>query len=295
MSHMEESLRDIRQGMQRAGYLCDEHSATVLFLAARLGKPVLVEGPAGVGKTSIAQAYAGWQGYPLLRLQCYEGIDESRALYEWNYQKQLLHIQAVAHRDLQVGEVEREIFSESFLLPRPLLKAIHSDHPTVLLVDEIDKVDMEFEAMLLELLSEYQITIPELGTVSARYHPVVFLTSNASRELSEALKRRCLYLYLDFPQPELERRILQLKVPDLQNQLASRLALALQEIRRMDLKKPPSIAEGIDWAMALLAMGYQILDADSLEATLGVLLKYREDLRRVEEKLREAPGLAFLS
>jgi len=280
MNGMKRELAELQQGLEQAGYICDTSTATVLYLAAALGKPVLVEGPAGVGKTAIAQAYAGFKNRSLIRLQCYEGIDESKALYEWNYKKQLLHIQAVAGRDLEVAEVEREVFSDEFLLPRPLLQAIISPEPCVLLIDEIDKVDMEFEALLLELLSEYQVSIPELGTVSAQSIPLVFITSNASRELSEALKRRCLYLFLDFPVPELESRILQLKIPGIQSEMAGQLAAALHSLRLLDLKKTPSIAEAIDWGMALTLLGLDTLEPEALLSTLNVLFKYREDLEK---------------
>jgi len=276
MSNMKNDLRELQQGLEKTGYICDTPTATVLYLAAALGKPVLVEGPAGVGKTAISQAYAEYYNRPLIRLQCYEGIDEAKALYEWNYKKQLLHIQAVAGHELNVAEVEHEVFSDEFLLPRPLLQAITSPEPCVLLIDEIDKVDMEFEALLLELLSEYQVTIPELGTVCARSIPMVFITSNASRELSEALKRRCLYLFLDFPDPE--TRILQLKIPGIQSELAGQMAAALRSFRELDLKKTPSIAEAIDWGMALTLMGLETLEAEAVLTTLNVLFKYREDL-----------------
>ena len=252
---MLKELERIRQGMLDSGYICDDNAATVLFLAQALSKPVLVEGPAGVGKTSIAQAFVRMKNAPLVRLQCYEGIDEAKAMYEWNYKKQLLHIQAVANQSLDVTEVEKQIFSEEFLLTRPLLEAITSEEQVCLLIDEIDKVDFEFEAMLLELLSEFQVTLPELGTIKARHAPFVFLTSNATRELSEALKRRCLYLYLDFPSPSIEESILLLKVPDLKQSLARQLTESLRDIRQLELKKKPSIAESIDWASALVLMG----------------------------------------
>ncbi|MGE5390063.1 MAG: AAA family ATPase [Deltaproteobacteria bacterium] len=275
---MKNQLSELQRGLEQAGYICDTPAATVLYLAAALGKPVLVEGPAGVGKTAISQAYAEYKEQPLIRLQCYEGIDEAKALYEWNYKKQLLHIQAVAGRDLEVAEVEREVFSDEFLLPRPLLQAITSPDPCVLLIDEIDKVDMEFEALLLELLSEYQVSIPELGTVTACSIPMVFITSNASRELSEALKRRCLYLFLDFPGPEMESRILQLKIPGIQSGMAGQLATALHSLRQLDLKKTPSVAEAIDWGLALTLMGMDTLEPETMLMTLNVLFKYREDL-----------------
>lgn len=275
---MLKELERIRQGMLNSGYICDDNAATVLFLAQALSKPVLVEGPAGVGKTSIAQAFARMKNAPLVRLQCYEGIDEAKAMYEWNYKKQLLHIQAVANQSLDVTEVEKQIFSEEFLLTRPLLEAITSEEQVCLLIDEIDKVDFEFEAMLLELLSEFQVTLPELGTIKARHAPFVFLTSNATRELSEALKRRCLYLYLDFPSPSVEESILLLKVPDLKQSLARQLTESLRDIRQLELKKKPSIAESIDWASALVLMGVTELDREIIVQTLNVLLKYQEDI-----------------
>lgn len=278
MNDMKNQLAELQRGLEMAGYICDIPTATVLYLAAALGKPILVEGPAGVGKTAIAQAYAHCKMSPLIRLQCYEGIDEAKALYEWNYKKQLLHIQAVANHNLEVAEVERAVFSDEFLLPRPLLQAITTPEPCVLLIDEIDKVDMEFEALLLELLSEYQVSIPELGTVTASSIPMVFITSNASRELSEALKRRCLYIFLDFPTPELESRILQLKIPGLQDELAGQLAAALRSFRELDLKKTPSIAEAIDWGLALSILGLDTLEPQAMLMTLNVLFKYREDL-----------------
>lgn len=281
---MQGEMQKIKDGMYQAGYICDDQSTTVLFLSEALSKPVLVEGPAGVGKTSIAQAFAQMKGLPLVRLQCYEGIDETKALYEWNYKKQLLHIQAVANQNLDVKEVEKEIFSQDFLLTRPLLQAITSRR-CCLLIDEIDKVDFEFEALLLELLSEFQVTLPELGTIVAQEIPFVFLTSNATRELSEALKRRCLYLYLDFPSPDLEQSILRLKVPNLDPGLAQQLARSLKEIRLLDLKKRPSIAESIDWAMGLLSMGRTTLGHDDILQTLNVLIKYQEDIEKVKASL----------
>lgn len=277
MSYIEE----IKSEMYKQGYICDDASATVLFLAQQLKKPILVEGPAGVGKTTIAQAFAQTKGCSLIRLQCYEGIDESRALYEWNYKKQLLHIQAVANQNLDVAEVEKEVFTQEFLLTRPLLQAITTPERSCLLIDEIDKVDFEFEALLLELLSEFQVTLPELGTIKSQEIPWVFLTSNASRELSEALKRRCLYLYLDFPQPDVEKQIIELKVPGIGQLLAYQLSESLNKIRKMNLRKKPSIAESIDWANALLAMGKESLDDQVILDTLNVIIKYREDMQKV--------------
>ncbi|MGS0763474.1 AAA family ATPase [Syntrophomonas curvata] len=283
-----EEIKIIKEGMHRAGYICDDGAATVLFLAEQLRKPILAEGPAGVGKTSIACAFAAMKGLPLIRLQCYEGIDETRALYEWNYKKQLLHIQATANQNFTVSEVEKEIFSEEFLLRRPLLQAITGAERSCLLIDEIDKVDFEFEAMLLELLSEFQVTLPEFGTIKACHIPFVFITSNATRELSEALKRRCLYLYLDFPRAEIEKMILELRVPRLSQSLSLQLVEALQQIRRMNLRKQPSIAESIDWACSLLAMGREDISPDFMAETLNVILKYQEDINKVRTKLTKA-------
>ncbi len=273
--------------MYKAGYICDHRVATILYLAEVMQKPVLIEGPAGVGKTAVAQAFSQARGLKMIRLQCYEGIDEARALYEWNYKKQLLHIQASAKMKdgADVKELEQEIFSEAYLLARPLLQSIASSTQNVLLVDEIDKVDFEFEAMLLELLSEYQVTLPEMGTYRARYIPFVFLTSNATRELSEALKRRCLYLYLSFPSPELEKRILELKVPDLQEGLREKVIKLIQELRKLDLKKPPSVAETIDWAASLVWLARGDLDRETFEETVNVLLKYQEDVEKARNGL----------
>jgi len=279
--------------MLQAGYICDDKVATVLFLAEALQKPVLVEGPAGVGKTSISQAFSCIKDLSLIRLQCYEGLDEAKALYEWNYKRQLLHIQAVSNQNLSVQEIEADIFSDTFLLARPLLKSIVSDSPTVMLIDEIDKVDFEFEAMLLELLSEFQITIPEIGTIKAKHHPYVFLTSNATRELSEALKRRCLYLYLDFPTKEMEQQILMLKIPNLSEHLAAKIAQVAGRLRGLELKKPPSIAESIDWASALLWLGKEDLDVETALQTLSTIVKYREDQEKLERIIYRNRDLSF--
>ncbi len=286
-------IEELKNHMIKADYICNEKTATVLYLAEALQKPVLVEGPAGVGKTAIAQAFSRMKGIPLIRLQCYEGIDESKALYEWNYKRQLLHIQAAVNQGQDSRQVEEEIFSESFLLSRPLLNSIISDTPTVLLIDEIDKVDFEFEALLLELLSEFQITIPELGTIKCRHIPYVFLTSNASRELSEALKRRCLYLYLDFPSREMEEQILLLKVPDLSQQLAEKVASVMRRIRGVEMKKLPSIAESIDWAASLVWLGKDDVDVDTLLQTINTLVKHQEDLEKLERMLYSRQDLEF--
>lgn len=290
---MLEQIGEIIHDMYQAGYICSQQTATVLFLAEKMGKPILVEGPAGVGKTAIAQAFSRMRSLDLIRLQCYEGIDESRALYEWNYKKQLLHIQASVHRDIDLQQMDENIFSDAFLLTRPLLKTLVAEERSVLLIDEIDKVDFEFEAMLLELLSEFQMTIPELGTVRARQIPQVFLTSNASRELSEALKRRCLYLYLDFPSREMEENILLLKIPDLSQHLAQQISQVVRRIREAELKKPPSIAESIDWASSLIWMGKDDLDADTALQTLNTLVKHHEDLEKLERLLYKRHDLEF--
>jgi len=288
-----DDIQTIKDKMLQAGYICDDKVAIVLFLAEALQKPVLVEGPAGVGKTSISQAFSCTKDLPLIRLQCYEGLDEAKALYEWNYKRQLLHIQAVSNQNFSVQEIEADIFSDAFLLTRPLLKSIVSDSPTVMLIDEIDKVDFEFEAILLELLSEFQITIPEIGTIKAKHHPYVFLTSNATRELSEALKRRCLYLYLDFPTKEMEQQILMLKIPNLSEHLAAKIAQVAGRLRGLELKKPPSIAESIDWASALLWLGKEDLDVETALQTLSTIVKYREDQEKLERIIYRNRDLSF--
>jgi MoxR-like ATPase len=271
-------------------YLCDESIATVVFLADRLGKPVLVEGPAGTGKTELAKSVARSLGSNLIRLQCYEGVDEAKALYEWNYKKQLLRIQAEQGREQSWEEVETNIFSEDFLLERPLLAAIRSPEPTVLLIDEIDKTDFEFEGLLLELLSDFQVTIPEMGTVEAKQIPFVFLTSNNTRELSEALKRRCLYLYLDYPDLEREKAIVLARVPELPEVLADQIVRLVRSIRAMELKKAPSIAETLDWARTLLHLGVTEMDEDTARRTMTVLLKYQTDVEKVAGHLKIAPN-----
>lgn len=288
-----DNMQVMKDNMLQAGYICDDKVATVLFLAEAMQKPVLIEGPAGVGKTAIAQAFSLVKELPLIRLQCYEGLDEAKALYEWNYKRQLLHIQAVSNQNMSIQEIEEDIFSDAFLLTRPLLKSISSDSPAVLLIDEIDKVDFEFEAMLLELLSEFQITIPEIGTVKAKHHPFVFLTSNATRELSEALKRRCLYLYLDFPSREMEQQILMLKIPNLPEHLAEKVAQVVRRLRGLELKKPPSIAESIDWAASLLWLGKEDLDVETTLQTLITIVKYREDQEKLERIIYRDRDLNF--
>ncbi len=278
------SAADVATGLRAAGYLPGESTALVSFLAERLGKPILVEGPAGVGKTELAKALATYLERPLVRLQCYEGLDEAKALYEWNYRKQLLRIQA-EQTDAGWDRVQDDIFGEEFLLTRPLLQAIASDEPVVLLIDEIDKTDQEFEAMLLELLSDFQVSIPELGTVESTTHPVVLLTSNNSRELTEALKRRCLYLWLDYPALEHELEIVKLHTPELPDLVASKLVELVALIRELDLKKPPSIAESVDWARTLLLLGARDIDAELFRQTMSVIVKHRTDLDIVLERV----------
>jgi MoxR-like ATPase len=278
------TIEEAREGLGRVGYLADESTALVSFLAGRLGKPVLVEGPAGVGKTELAKAVSRATNRQLIRLQCYEGLDEAKALYEWNYRKQLLRIQTEA-ADTGWKEVKDDIFGEEFLLPRPLLTAISTEQPVVLLIDEIDKTDQEFEAMLLEILSDFQVSIPELGVVEARTHPLVLLTSNNSRELTEALKRRCLYLWLDYPDVERELEIVRLHAPELEERIARKLVEVVHMVRALDLKKPPSIAESIDWARALLLLGAEDIDQDVLKKTMSIIIKHRTDLDLVAERV----------
>ena len=279
-----QSVDQVKSRLGEVGYLADEPAALVSYLAAQLGKPVLVEGPAGVGKTELAKALSRATERRLIRLQCYEGLDEAKALYEWNYRKQLLRIQTEA-QDAGWETVKEDIFGEEFLLARPLLTAIASEEPVVLLIDEIDKTDQEFEAMLLELLSDFQISIPELGVIEARTHPIVVLTSNNSRELTEALKRRCLYLWLDYPDAERELEIVKLHAPELPDSVARRLVEVVGMVRELDLKKPPSIAESIDWARALLLLGAQDIDQKTFRDTLSIIVKHRTDLDTVAERV----------
>jgi MoxR-like ATPase len=282
-----QSVPQVREGLGQVGYLADEAAALVSFLAQRLGKPVLVEGPAGVGKTELAKALSRATGRRLVRLQCYEGLDEAKALYEWNYRKQLLRIQAESGGDEQAGweKARTDIFGEEFLLTRPLLEAISAEDAVVLLIDEIDKTDQEFEAMLLEVLSDFQISIPELGVIEAVTRPIVVLTSNNSRELTEALKRRCLYLWLDYPTVERELEIVRLHAPELPEQVARKLVEVINMVRSLDLKKPPSIAESIDWARALLLLGAEDIDSAMLERTMSIIVKHRTDLDLVAERV----------
>ena len=279
-----DSIDAMAGGLESAGYLAGDSAALVSYLAAALGKPVLVEGPAGVGKTELAKALARATGRPLIRLQCYEGLDEAKALYEWNYRKQLLRIQAEAD-GTGWERVQDDIFGEEFLLRRPLLEAIAAEEPVVLLIDEIDKTDQEFEAMLLEILSDFQVSIPELGRLEARSRPLVLLTSNNSRELTEALKRRCLYLWLDYPDAARELAIVRLHAPELSETIARRLVEVVHRVRELDLKKPPSIAESIDWARALLLLGADDIDEAVLRQTMSIIVKHRTDLDVVAERL----------
>ena len=281
-------LTAVRSALADVNYLADDGIAGVVYLADRLGKPVLVEGPAGTGKTQLAKSVAEIAGARLIRLQCYEGLDEAKALYEWNYKKQLLRIQAEGD-DATWSEVEDDLFSEEFLLTRPLLEAIRAEDPVVLLVDEVDRVEVETEALLLEILSDYQVSIPELGTVEARQVPLVFLTSNGTRELSEALKRRCLYLYIDYPDLEREREIVSMKVPGVDENLADQVARIVRSIRQLDLKKNPSVSETLDWARTLVLLGIEQIDAKTAIDTANVLLKYRTDIEKVVKEFADNP------
>ncbi|WP_280400871.1 AAA family ATPase [Nocardia carnea] len=280
------SVDDVQARLAETGYLADKATATSVFLADRLGKPLLIEGPAGVGKTELARAVAQTSGAELVRLQCYEGVDEARALYEWNHAKQILRIQAGGVNDW--ADTKADVFTEEFLLSRPLLTAIRRTEPTVLLIDETDKADVEIEGLLLEVLSDFAVTVPELGTITAARKPFVVLTSNATRELSEALKRRCLYLHLDFPDEDLERRILASRVPELPQAVAAQLVRVVHVLRGMQLKKLPSVAESIDWARTLLALGHTDLDDATVRETLGVVLKHRSDHQRALAELKPA-------
>ena len=281
------SVDEVAARLRAAFYLPDPMIAGVVFLADRLDKPILAEGPAGVGKTELAKALAAATGARLIRLQCYEGLDESKALYEWNYRKQLLRIQADRAHDASWAEVEADIFSEPFLLTRPLLEAVRASDPVVLLIDEVDRIEVETEALLLEVLSDFQVSIPELGTiVGASQRPIVLLTSNNTRELSEALKRRCLYLHIDYPDIEREKEIVRVRVPEVDEHLADQIARVVRSIRALELKKAPSISETIDWARTLLYLGKSDIDPEVIGETLHVLLKYQSDITKARKELQ---------
>ena len=286
MDNRFESVQSVRDGLKDVNYLADDGIAGVVFLAERLGKPILVEGPAGTGKTQLAKSVAEFLGAKLIRLQCYEGLDESKALYEWNYKKQLLRIQADRNSDAW-NDIHEDIFGSEFLLTRPLLEAITSKEPVVLLIDEVDRVEVETEALLLEILSEYQVSIPELGTITATQIPLVFLTSNNTRELSEALKRRCLFLHVDYPQMEREKEIVLTKVPGVTEMLADQIARIVRSIRQIDLKKAPSVSETIDWARTLVLLGLDSVNAEQAKETLHVLLKYQSDIAKAAKELSD--------
>ena len=303
MSNSFESTEAVQASLSTQKYIASDEIATIVFLARKLGKPLLAEGPAGVGKTELAKAIAGACGFELIRLQCYEGLDESKALYEWEYSKQLLYTQllrdklndtlgkadSLAEAADRLAREEDVFFSDRFLLQRPLLRAILSEQPTVLLIDEIDRADAEFEAFLLELLSDFQVSVPELGTLTARHRPMVVLTSNNTRELSEALKRRCLYLFIDYPTLEEELAVVRLKVPDLNPKLARQAVEFVQRLRKGDLRKSPSISETLDWANALVTLNAHNIDRETLEDTLSVLLKHEADLHKTKRQLQAPP------
>ncbi|HAI64510.1 MAG TPA: ATPase, partial [Acidimicrobiaceae bacterium] len=272
-------------------YLSDEGIAGVVYLADRLQKPILVEGPAGTGKTQLAKSVSEVTGARLIRLQCYEGLDEAKALYEWNYKKQLLRIQAEGGSDEDWTDLSDDIFSDEFLLTRPLLEAIRAEEPVVLLIDEVDRVEVETEALLLEILSDYQVSIPELGTIEAKQVPLVFLTSNNTRELSEALKRRCLYLHVDYPDMEREKEIVLTKVPDITENLADQVARVVRSIRQIELKKHPSVSETLDWAKTLVLLGVEKIDEQTAASTINILLKYQSDINKALKELATADGV----
>ncbi|MBS1849068.1 MAG: MoxR family ATPase [Actinobacteria bacterium] len=280
-----ESVPGVTDALSKVDYLADESIAGIVYLADRLGKPILVEGPAGTGKTQLAKSVAEMTGARLIRLQCYEGLDEAKALYEWNYKKQLLRIQAERNEGNVWADVETDIFSDDFLLTRPLLEAIRADDPVVLLIDEVDRVEVETEALLLEILSEYQVSIPELGTITARQIPMVFLTSNNTRELSEALKRRCLFLHIDYPDMEREKQIILTKVPEITETLADEITRIVRSIRSLELKKSPSVSETLDWARTLVLLGVDHVDEETAAGTANVLLKYQSDIAKAVKEL----------
>jgi MoxR-like ATPase len=281
-----ESVPAVRESLRKVDYLSDEGIAGIVYLADRLQKPILVEGPAGTGKTQLAKSVAEMTGARLIRLQCYEGLDEAKALYEWNYKKQLLRIQA-ERGNVNWEDVQEDIFGEEFLLTRPLLEAIRAPDPVVLLIDEIDRVEVETEALLLEILSDYQVSIPELGTVSATQIPLVFLTSNNTRELSEALKRRCLYLHIDYPDMEREKEIVLTKVPGVTETLADQVARIVRSIRQLELKKAPSVSETLDWARTLVLLGIENVDAETASQTTNILLKYQSDIAKAQKEFAD--------
>lgn len=285
MSDRFQSVPDVIERLRGVDYLADANIGGVVYLADRLEKPVLVEGPAGVGKTELAKAIATTTGARLIRLQCYEGLDEAKALYEWNYKKQLLRIQADREHEADWSEVETDIFSDDFLLTRPLLEAIRATEPIVLLIDEVDRVEIETEALLLEVLSDFQVSIPELGTIKGTQRPVVLLTSNNTRELSEALKRRCLFLHIDYPDLEREKDIVRVRVPEIDDELADQVARVVRSVRELELKKAPSISETIDWARTLLYLGKSEISPQVIGETLHVLLKYQSDIEKARKEL----------
>ena len=296
---MFQSIDDVQQRLGAQGYICGKNIATVVYLASRLEKPVLVEGPAGVGKTELAKVVAAATGRPLIRLQCHEGLDEAKALYEWEYSKQLLYTQILKEKFSEVlvgarglreaaeriGAEDNVFFSERFIVPRPLLRAITSKEPTLLLIDEVDKSDPEFEAFLLEVLSDFQVSVPEIGTFTAAHRPLVFLTSNDAREMTDALKRRCLHLFIDYPTEEEELRILEVRLPGMERRLAEELVGVMQRLRKLDLKKTPSISETLDWARALLALNATQLEEGLVRDTLNVILKYEGDIKKAQSEL----------
>ena len=291
MSHRFSDVAALKDELAGVDYLSDEGIAGVVYLADRLQKPILVEGPAGTGKNQLAKSVSEVTGARLIRLQCYEGLDEAKALYEWNYKKQLLRIQAEGGGDEDWTDLSDDIFSDEFLLTRPLLEAIRSEEPVVLLIDEVDRVEVETEALLLEILSDYQVSIPELGTIEAKQIPLVFLTSNNTRELSEALKRRCLYLHVDYPDMEREKEIVLTKVPDITENLADQVARVVRSIRQIELKKHPSVSETLDWAKTLVLLGVEKIDEQTAASTINILLKYQSDINKALKELATADGV----